>query len=54
MKEFLLVSVQLKSNQTSRIYVVEKDSIESFIQTHLKSDSILLIDSVESFVKSED
>lgn len=54
MKEFLLVSVKSKSNNSSSVYVVEKDSIGSFIQSHLKSDTVVLVDSVETFVKSED
>lgn len=52
--DFLLVSVKTKSNQSSSVYVVEKDSIESFIRSHLNSDTIILIDSVETFIKSED
>lgn len=51
---FLLVSVKTKSDQSSSVYVVEKGSIESFIQAHLNSDTIILIDSVETFIKSED
>lgn len=52
--EFLLVSVKTKSNQSSSVYVVEKDSIGAFIQSHLNSDTIILVDSVETFVKSAD
>lgn len=52
--EFLLVSVKTKSNQSSSVYVVEKDSIGAFVQSHLNSDTIILVDSVETFVKSED
>ena len=52
--EFLLVSVKTKSNQSSSVYVVEKDSIGSFIQSYLNSDTIILVDSVETFVKSGD
>lgn len=52
--EFLLVSVKTKSNQSSSVYVVEKDSIGFFIQSHLNLDTIILIDSVETFVKSAD
>jgi hypothetical protein len=52
--KFLLVSVKTKSNQSSSVYVVDKNSIESFIQSHLNSDTIILIDSVETFIKSED
>ncbi len=52
--DFLLVSVKTKSNQSSSVYVVKKDSIESFIHSHLNSDTIILIDSVETFIKSED
>lgn len=52
--EFLLVSVKTKSNQSSNVYVVEKDSIGAFIQSQLNSDTIILVDSVETFVKSAD
>lgn len=52
--EFFLVSVKTKSNQSSSVYVVEKDSIGDFIQSHLNSDTIILVDSVETFVKSVD
>lgn len=52
--EFLLVSVKTKSNQSSSVYVVEKDSIGAFIQSHLNPDTIILVDSVETFVKSAD
>lgn len=48
--EFLLVSVKTKSDQSSSVYVVKKDSIGTFIQTHLNSDTIILVDSVETFV----
>ena len=50
--EFLLVSVKSKSSNSSSIYVVEKNSINDFILTHLTSDVVLLIDSVDTFVKS--
>lgn len=53
MKDFLLVSVKSKSTNSSSVYVVEKDSISDFILTHLTSDTIFLIDSVETFVRSE-
>jgi hypothetical protein len=52
MKEFLLVSVKSKSGNSSSVYVVEKESINDFILTHLTSDTILLIDSVDTFAKS--
>lgn len=52
--DFLLVSVKTKSNQSSSVYVVQKDSIDFFIQSHLNPDTIILIDSVETFTKSED
>lgn len=53
-REFLLVSVKTKSEQSSSVYVVEKASIGVFIQSHLNSDTIILIDSVETFSISED
>lgn len=52
--EFFLVSVKTKSTQSSSVYVVKKDSIGFFIQSHLNSDTIILVDSVETFVESED
>lgn len=49
--EFVLVSVKSKSNQnSSQVFVVEKSSIGSFISSNLNSDTIILIDSVETFV----
>lgn len=54
MKEFLLVSVKSKTNQTSNVYVVEKDFIGDFIAFNLTSNSVILIDSVETFVKPVD
>lgn len=52
--EYFLVSVKRKSNQSSSVYVVEKVSIGTFIQSYLNSDTIILVDSVETFVESED
>lgn len=53
MKDFLLVSVKSKSNNSANVYVVEKDSIGNFIASRLDSDTVILVDSVESFAKSE-
>lgn len=55
MKEnnFLLVSVKSKKSQAQsqgQVYVVSKDDISSFVKKILDEDSILLIDSVETFV----
>ena len=55
MKEnnFLLVSVKSKSSQSQsqgQVYVVSKDDISSFVKKVLDDDTILLIDSVETFV----
>lgn len=55
MKEdnFLLVSVKSKKSQAQnqgQVYVVSKDDITSFVKKVLNEDSILLIDSVETFV----
>lgn len=55
MKEnnFLLVSVKSKKTQTQgqgQVYVVSKDDISSFVKKILDDDTILLIDSVETFV----
>lgn len=55
MKEnnFLLVSVKSKTSQAqnqSQVYVVSKEDISSFVKKVLDDDTILLIDSVETFV----
>lgn len=56
MKEnnFLLVSVKSKTSQPQnqgQVYVVLKDDISSFVKKVLDDDTILLIDSVETFGK---
>lgn len=53
MKEFFLVSVKSKSNNSANVYVVEKDSIGDFIASKLDSDTVILVDSVETFTKVE-
>lgn len=55
MKEnnFLLVSVKSKKSQAQgqgQVYVVSKDDISSFVKKILDEDTVLLIDSVETFV----
>ena len=55
MKEdnFLLVSVKSKKSQAQsqgQVYVVSKEDISSFVKKILDEDTILLIDSVETFV----
>lgn len=55
MKEnnFLLVSVKSKTSQAQgqgQVYVVSKEDISSFVKKVLDDDTILLIDSVETFV----
>lgn len=55
MKEnnFLLVSVKSKTVQSQsqgQVYVVSKEDISSFVKKVLDDDTILLIDSVETFV----
>lgn len=57
MKEnnFLLVSVKSKTSQAQsqgQVYVVSKEDIASFVKKVLDDDSILLIDSVETFVST--
>ena len=56
MKEnnFLLVSVKSKTSQAQnqgQVYVVSKDDISSFVKKVLDDDTILLIDSVETFIR---
>lgn len=55
MKEnnFLLVSVKSKKSQSQnqgQVYVVSKEDVSSFVKKVLDEDTILLIDSVETFV----
>ena len=55
MKEnnFLLVSVKSKTSQAQsqgQVYIVSKEDISSFVKKILDEDTILLIDSVETFV----
>lgn len=55
MKEnkFFLISVKSKSSQSQnqgQVYVVSQEDISLFIEKILDEDSILLIDSVETFV----
>lgn len=55
MKEdnFLLVSVKSKKTQVQsqgEVYVVSKEDISSFVKKILDEDTILLIDSVTTFV----
>lgn len=49
---FLLVSVKSKKSQVQsqgQVYVVSKDDVSSFVKKVLNEDTILLIDSVETF-----
>lgn len=55
MKEnsFLLVSVKSKKSQPQnqgQVYVVSKEDVSSFVKKVLDDDTVLLIDSVETFV----
>lgn len=55
MKEnsFLLVSVKSKKSPAQsqgQVYVVSKEDLPSFVKKILDDDTILLIDSVETFV----
>ena len=50
---FLLVSVKSKTPQSQsqgQVYIVSKEDISSFVKKVLDEDTILLIDSVETFV----
>lgn len=51
----LLVSVKSKKSQAQsqgQVYVVSKEDISSFVNKVLDDDTILLIDSVETFVSA--
>lgn len=50
---FLLVSVKSKKSPVQdqgQVYIVSKEDISSFVKKVLDDDTILLIDSVETFV----
>lgn len=52
---FLLVSVKSKKSQAQsqgQVYVVSKDDISSFVKKILDEDTILLIDTVDTFVSA--
>lgn len=52
--EFVLVSVKSKNSQSQgQIFVVRRKDISSFVETKLSSDNVLLIDSIDTFVSSE-
>nr|DAX12086.1 MAG TPA: hypothetical protein [Microviridae sp.] len=45
-----LVSVRPKaSNAQGQVFVVSSSSLDSFIDTHLTPDSVLLIDTVDTY-----
>nr|QJB21488.1 MAG: hypothetical protein [Microvirus sp.] len=45
-----LVSVKSKSsNEQGKVFVVSSSSLDSFVKTHLTSDSVLLIDTIDTF-----
>lgn len=45
-----LVSVKSKtSNDQGTVFVVSSSSLDSFIKTHLTSDSVLLIDTIDTY-----
>lgn len=53
--EFFLVSVKPKNSQSpGQIYVVRREDISSFVETKLSLDSVLLIDSIDTFVPSSE
>lgn len=54
MKRLLLVSLKDKNAQTSgKVYAIEEDSIGEFIAKHLTPTTIILIDTVDTFVSAE-
>jgi hypothetical protein len=45
-----LVSVKSKtSNAQGKVFVVSSSSLDSFISTHLTPDSVLLIDTIDTY-----
>nr|DAJ28774.1 MAG TPA: hypothetical protein [Microviridae sp.] len=45
-----LVSVKSKtSNEQGKVFVVSSSSLDLFISTHLTSDSVLLIDTIDTY-----
>lgn len=55
MKRLLLVSLKDKNSQNpGKVYAVEEGSIGEFVAKHLTPNVIILIDTVDTFVESED
>lgn len=53
--EFVLVSVKSKNSQSQgQIYVVRREDISLFVEAKLSLDSVLLIDSIDTFVSSSE
>ena len=53
MERLLLISLKDKSSQTSgKVYAVEESSIGEFVAKHLTPDTIILIDTVDTFVSA--
>ena len=53
MEKFLLVSLKDKTSQSSgKVYVVSESSIGEFVVKNLTPNTIILIDSVDTFVSS--
>lgn len=49
-KAVFLVSVKSKtSNEKGEIYVVSSSSLSAFIESHLTSDVVLLIDTIDTY-----
>lgn len=45
-----LVSIKSKtSNAQGKVFVVSSSSLDSFIKTHLTSDSVLLVDTIDTY-----
>lgn len=52
--DFLLISVKPKNSQSQgQIYVVHREDLSSFVEMNLSLDNVLLIDSIDTFIKSE-
>lgn len=53
--EFVLVSVKPKNSQSQgQIYVVRREDISLFVEAKLSLDSVLLIDSIDTFISSSE
>ena len=52
--DFLLISIKPKNSQSQgQLYVVRRKDVSLFVEKHLSLNNVLLIDSIDAFIKPE-